>query len=161
MSGDDPERPAPLAGLVDEALSQICDRLSDLYFALYEERTVDARVALAGNVLAFVFDGGLAPADEWLLLSGRGERVREFRQSFFEVVSDDMVRVVGDLTGVPVTYSFFDFDPTTRTTLSIFVLDAGAAGADIAARMQAKDDEVRRDSAAVEGTWRTGDSTSE
>jgi hypothetical protein len=106
-----------------EALERVAGTLSDLYFTLYEEHPADPRASLTGNMLAYVFEGGLGVSDEWLLRTGRGERLREFRQSFFEVVSGEMVGVVGDLTGLPVTYSFFGFDPTTRTTHAVFVLD--------------------------------------
>jgi hypothetical protein len=123
MSG---RKPVQQAQLGDEALERLAATLSHLYFALYEERTVDARAALTGNMLAFVFEGGLSVGDEWLLRSGRAERLREFRQSFFEVVDDELVGIVGDLTGVPVTYSFYGFDPRTRTTHMIFVLDRSA-----------------------------------
>jgi uncharacterized protein YbcI len=109
--------------LGDEALERVASTLSSLYFTLYEERPADAHASLTGNMLAYVFEGGLGVSDEWLLRTGRGERLREFRQNFFEVVSDEMVGVVGDLTGMPVTYSFFGFDPTTRTTHAVFVLD--------------------------------------
>jgi uncharacterized protein YbcI len=109
--------------LGDEALARIAATLSDLYHILYEERPGDPHVSLTGNMLAFVFENGLSVSDEWLLTSGRGERVREFRQNFFEVVSPELVGVVGDLTGMPVTYSFYGFDPQTRTTHAVFVLD--------------------------------------
>lgn len=116
------------AQLGDEALARISTTLSDLYFNLYGERPVDARASLTGNMLAHVFQGGLAVSDEWLLRTGRGEQLREFRQGFFEVVSDEVVGVIGDLTGMPVTYSFYGFDPTTRTTHSIFILDTSELG---------------------------------
>ncbi|MBS1845861.1 MAG: DUF2294 family protein [Actinobacteria bacterium] len=123
-----PRNSVQLVQLGDEALERISDTLSDLYLNLYGERTVDARASLTGNMLAHVFEGGLGVSDQWLLRSGRGERLREFRQNFFEVVSGEMVGVVGDLTGMPVTYSFSGFDPTTRTTHSIFVLDTTELG---------------------------------
>lgn len=107
----------------DAALERIAATLSDLYYMHYEERAVDPHASLTGNMLAFVFEDGLSVADEWLLGSGRAERLREFRQSFFEVVSGELVEVVGGLTGMPVTYSFSGFDPATRTTHAIFVLD--------------------------------------
>lgn len=113
----------PTSQLGDEALERVATTLSDLYRVLYEERPADPRASLTGNMLAFVFEGGLSVNDEWLLRSGRDDRLREFRQNFFEVVSDEMVGVVGNLTGMPVTYSFFGFDPKTRTTHAIFVLD--------------------------------------
>jgi len=109
--------------LGDAALERIAATLSDLYYMLYEERAVDPRASLTGNMLAYVFEDGLSVADEWLLRSGRAERLREFRQNFFEVVSGELVEVVGGLTGMPVTYSFYGFDPRTRTTHAVFVLD--------------------------------------
>jgi uncharacterized protein YbcI len=111
------------AQLGDETLGRVAATLSDLYFMLYEERPADAHASLTGNMLAFTFEGGLGVSDEWLLRSGRGERLREFRQNFFEVVSDELTGVVGDLVGLPVTYAFYGFDPKTRTSHSVFVLD--------------------------------------
>ncbi len=119
-------RSAHEAQLGGEALEQIARSLSDLYNALYEERPGDARASLTGNMLAFVFEGGLSTADEWLLRMGRVEQLEKFRRHFFEVVGDEMVAVVADLTGLRVTYSFYAFDPQTRTTHAIFVLDLAA-----------------------------------
>jgi uncharacterized protein YbcI len=112
--------------LGDEALERIGAALADLYYVLYEERPRDAHASLTGNMLAFVFEEGLSVADEWLLRTGREERLQEFRENFFDVVSDEMIGVVTGLTGLPVTYTFFGFDPKTRTTHSIFVLDPTA-----------------------------------
>lgn len=74
-------------------------------------------------MLAFVFEDGLSVADEWLLRTNNEERLSEFRRQFFEVVDEELVGVVTDLTGLPVTYSFYGFDPRTRTTHAVFVLD--------------------------------------
>lgn len=111
-----------------EALEGIAAALSDLYFLLYEERPGDARASLTGNLLAYVFEGGLSTSDEWLLRSDRGGRLSEFRRSFFEVVDDEMTGVVGDLTGMSVGYSFYGFDSKTRTSHAIFVLDMTELG---------------------------------
>jgi uncharacterized protein YbcI len=116
-------KPLRQAHLGEEALERVAATLSDLYQVLYEERPADPRASLTGNMLAFVFEGGLSVADEGLLRGGRPERLCEFRQNFFEVVSGELVEVVGSLTGMPVTYSFYGFDPKTRTTHAIFVLD--------------------------------------
>lgn len=120
ISGGNPTGPARLG---EAGLERIATMLADLYLVLYEERPVDPRASLTDNLLAFVFEGGLSVADEWLLQTQRDERLREFRRHFFEVVSDEMVGVVSGLTGLPVTYSFCGFDPKTRTTHAIFVLD--------------------------------------
>jgi hypothetical protein len=109
--------------LGEETLERIAATLSDLYFVLYEERPGDAHASLTGNVLAFVFEGGLSVSDEWLLRSGRHERLSEFRRSFFEVVDAELTEIVSGLASLPVTYSFYGFDPTTRSTHAIFVLD--------------------------------------
>jgi uncharacterized protein YbcI len=109
--------------LGEGALERIAASLSDLYYVLYEARPVDPRASLTGNMLAFVFEGGLSVSDEWLLRSGREEQLREFRGQFFEVVDDEITSVVRELTGLNVTYSFTGFDPLTRTTHAIFVLD--------------------------------------
>ncbi len=117
------DRPAQPLKLGEDALGRIAAALSDLYRSLYDERPLDPHVSLTGNMLAYVFEGGLSIADERLLRTGSGARLTEFRRSFFDVVSAELVRVVGDLTGLTVTYSFSGFDPRTRTTHAIFVLD--------------------------------------
>jgi uncharacterized protein YbcI len=114
-------------GLGEAALDQIAISLAALYASLYESRPADARASLTGNMLAFVFEGGLSVADEWLLANGREEQLGKFRTQFFEVAGVEMTAVVGDLTGRPVTYSFTGFDPRTRTTHAIFVLDLDSA----------------------------------
>jgi uncharacterized protein YbcI len=124
-----PGRHAQDVRLGDDALGRIAAALADLYFALYEERPLDPHASLTGNMLAFVFEDGLSVADEWLLLNGKDERLREFREHFLSIVSDELTGVVTDLTGLPVTYSFYGFDPKTRSTHSIFVLDLSALNA--------------------------------
>ncbi|HEY2479848.1 MAG TPA: Na-translocating system protein MpsC family protein [Solirubrobacterales bacterium] len=118
-----PDQPGHDVALDDEDLGRIASSLSDLYFALYEERPADAHASLTGNLLAFVFTDGLSVADRWLLRSGRDEQLQNFRGHFFDVVSDELVGIVGDLTGLQVNYSFYGFDPGTRTTHAIFMLD--------------------------------------
>jgi hypothetical protein len=115
--------------LGEDALERIAAALADLYYVLYEERALDAHASLTGNMLAFVFEDGLSVADEWLLVAGREQRLKEFREHFFSVVSDELTGVVTELTGLPVTYSFFGFDPKTRTSHSIFILDLSALNA--------------------------------
>jgi uncharacterized protein YbcI len=118
-----PRKPANSVKLDVDALARIAVTLSDLYRNLYEERPASSQASLTGNMLAFVIDDGLSVADEWLLHHGRSDLLKDFRQQFFEVVDDQMTEVVADLTGLSVTYSFYGFDPTTRSTHAIFVLD--------------------------------------
>jgi hypothetical protein len=114
--------------LAPEDLDRLARSLADLYSMLYEGRPVEARCTLNENMLAFAFRDGLTVADEWLLANGRDDRVVEFRRNFFEVVSDEMVSVVFDLVDLVVDSSFFDFDPGTRTTRAIFVVEPSVAG---------------------------------
>jgi uncharacterized protein YbcI len=118
-----PRKPISGVKLDVDALDRIAVTLSDLYRTLYEERPVSSQASLTGNMLAFVIDDGLSVADEWLLRHDRGDLLKDFREHFFEVVDDQMTEVIADLTGLSVTYSFYGFDPTTRTTHAIFVLD--------------------------------------
>jgi hypothetical protein len=130
-----PAKPAREARLDEEALGRIAASLADQYAVLYDERANDPRVSLTGNMLAFVFEGGLSVSDEWLLRHGSEERLREFREQFFEVVAGELVGIVAELSARPVTYSFNGFDPRTRTTHVIFVLDL--RGRDTAEERQA------------------------
>jgi uncharacterized protein YbcI len=118
-----PRKPTYGVKLDIDALDRIAVTLSDLYRNLYEERPVSSQASLTGNMLAFVIEDGLSVADEWLLRNGRDDLLCDFREHFFEVVDDQMTEVIADLTGLSVTYSFYGFDPTTRTTHAIFVLD--------------------------------------
>ena len=63
------------ARLGADALQGVAASLSDLYCVLYGERASDARASLTGNMLAFVFEGGLSVPDEWMLRSGMSERL--------------------------------------------------------------------------------------
>jgi uncharacterized protein YbcI len=120
---DDPRKSAHSPRLGEDALERIAATLSDLYRMIYEERPLDPHASLTGNMLAFVFEDGLTAADRLLLRNGRVDRLCEFRQHFLDVIGDEMVAVVRDLTEVPVTYNFSGFDPKTRTTHVVFVLD--------------------------------------
>jgi Na+-translocating membrane potential-generating system (MpsC) len=117
------EKPVQKVQLGDDALERIAVALTDLYYLLYEERPLDPRASLTGNMLAFVFEDGLSVADEWLLRTDRKDRLREFREQFLAVAGEQLIGVVSELTGLPVTYSFYGFDPETRTTHAIFVLN--------------------------------------
>jgi hypothetical protein len=109
------------------ALDRIALALADSYDALYEASPVDPRVSLTGDMLAFVFEDGLSPADKALLGRGQVDRLTQFRRNFFEVVDAELAGLVADLTGVPVSSSFYGFDPGRRTTRGIFILDLGSA----------------------------------
>jgi hypothetical protein len=117
-------KPAYSVELDDLALDRIANVLADRYFVLYGERPDDSRASLTGNLLVWVFDGGLTVADEWLLGSGQEENLREFRRHFFEVADGRMSAAVVAQTGVLVTFSFYGFDPMTRTSHAGFVLDS-------------------------------------
>lgn len=116
------------AQLGADALERIATSLSDLYTLLYDARPADAHASLTGNMLAFVFGGGLSVGDEWLLRSGQEKQLAEFRRQFFDVVDAELIGVVADLTGLTVTYSLYGFDPQTRTTHAVFVLDLSELG---------------------------------
>lgn len=148
-------QPIPEIYLSDEVLGRVAASLSDLYGSLYEERPVDPRSSLTGNMLAFVFHGGLSITDERLLMSGREERLREFRRNFFDVVRAEMVGVVTGLTGLRVNYSLFDFDPGTRTTHAVFVLDLDTLGSAAERRAVLNwSEQVRRNSSRLRAEHR-------
>lgn len=120
-----PRTPSGSRGLSDEALGWVAGSLDDVYSTLYEQRGAGARASLTGNTLAFAFEGGLSGADECLLDRGKDEQLRQFREHFFDVIDEQMIGIVAEVTGKPVTYSFYGFDSRTRTTHAIFVLDLG------------------------------------
>lgn len=133
---ESPDNSARSFQLGDEALERISLALSDLFETVYDEPATDPRATVSGSILTFSFSDGLAVSDEWLLRAGQGERLREFRRSLLEVVSDDVVGTVSRLTQAPVAHSFYDFDPTTRITIAVFVLGAWGTPAGIEDRKE-------------------------
>jgi hypothetical protein len=104
-------------------LAEIARGLADQFAILYEEKPVDPRAHMAGNMLTFAFQGGLSRADELHLEHGHGEELRAFRECFLQVVSGRFQGLVESLSGGHVTFSSGVFDPESRTTNMLFVLD--------------------------------------
>jgi uncharacterized protein YbcI len=109
--------------LEQERLSRIAAGLADQFALLYEAKPVDPRAQMAGNMLAFSFQGGLSVADENHLRARNPDAVRAFREGFLNVVAEQLKSVVASLSGGQVTYFSGAFDPDTRTTNMLFVLD--------------------------------------
>jgi hypothetical protein len=118
-----PEPEHQLLHLGEDALAAVAAELANTYEELYGERPLDPRASLNGDLLAWVFDDGLSAADEGLLHRRREDSLQELRRHFFDVIGDRLQATVVELTGAPVNYSFFGFDPPTRTTHGVFVLD--------------------------------------
>ncbi len=104
-------------------LSQIATGLADQFELLYDAKPLDPRANMAGNMLAVAFQGALSPADEKHLEGGHADETRAFRERFLEVVAGDLRSTTESLTGGQVTYFSGAFDPSTRTTNMLFVLD--------------------------------------
>ena len=104
-------------------LGEIATGLADQFEVLYEAKPADPRANMAGNMLTIAFQGGLSPADETHLGAGHGGELRDFRECFLEVVAEDLSTTAELLTGSHVTYFSGLFDPATRTTNMLFVLD--------------------------------------
>jgi hypothetical protein len=114
----DPDSP-----LGPEKLGRIATGLADQFALLYEAKPADPRAQMAGNMLAFTFEGGLSRSDELHLRSGRPEVVQKFRERFLEVVAEQLKSVAASLSGGRVTFFSGAFDPDSRTTNMLFVLD--------------------------------------
>lgn len=107
----------------DERLARIAAGLAEQFALLYEAEPVDPRVHMAGNMLTFAFQGGLSISDQKHLEAGHLDELRAFRERFLEVVSGRLTSVVETLSGGQVTFSSGVFDPGSRTTNMLFVLD--------------------------------------
>jgi uncharacterized protein YbcI len=106
-----------------EQLARIAAGLADQFSLLYEAKPADPRAQMAGNMLTFTFHGGLSTSDENHLQAGHSEELRGFRERFLEVVAEQLKSVVASLSGGHVTFFSGAFDPGTRTTNMLFVLD--------------------------------------
>jgi uncharacterized protein YbcI len=106
-----------------ERLGRIAAGLADQFALLYEARPADPRAQMAGNMLAFTFEGGLSRADELHLRAERLEVVQKFRERFLEVVAEQLKSVAASLSGGRVTFFSGAFDPESRVTNMLFVLD--------------------------------------
>jgi uncharacterized protein YbcI len=121
VKGADPtDADSPLG---PERLARIAAGLADQFALLYEAKPADPRAQMAGNMLAFTFEGGLSRADEMHLRSGRREAVQKFRERFLEIVAEQLKSVAASLSGGRVTFFSGAFDPDSRTTNMLFVLD--------------------------------------
>jgi hypothetical protein len=97
-----------------ERLSRIAAGLADQFALLYGAKPADPRAQMAGNMLAFSFQGGLSVADEQHLRAERADAVRSFRERFLEVVADRLMEVAASLSGGRVTFFSSAFDPVGR-----------------------------------------------
>jgi uncharacterized protein YbcI len=104
-------------------LAEIAAGLADQFALLYDAKPTDPRAHMAGNMLAATFNGGLSLSDEKHLEAGHLDELREFRERFLEVVAGDLNSVVEMLSGGQVTFFSAAFDPPTRMTNMLFVLD--------------------------------------
>lgn len=104
-------------------LAEVARGLAEQFTLLYDATPVDPRAQMAGNTLTVAFEGGLTVLDERHLEAGRTEELRRFRERFFEATGEQMRSVVSTLTGGQVTFFSSAFDPGSRTTSMLFVLD--------------------------------------
>jgi uncharacterized protein YbcI len=109
--------------LGSERLARIGAGLADQFALLYGASPTDPQAQMAGNMLTFTFQGGLSVADENHLRAGRFDAVRRFREGFLEVVAEKLKTVAASLSGSQVTFFSSAFDPESRTTNMLFVLD--------------------------------------
>jgi len=106
-----------------DRLAKIAAGLADQYALHYEAKPVDPRAHMAGNMLNVAFQSGLSVADERHLEGNHLDELRAFRECFFEAIANDLKSVVESLSGSHVTFFSSAFDPETRTTNMLFVLD--------------------------------------
>jgi hypothetical protein len=107
----------------EERLAEIAGAIADQYALHYEEKPADPRAHMAGNMLYVAFQGGLSVADRKHLEGERRDELRAFRECFFEVIANDLKSVVEGLSGSHVNFFSSAFDPESRTTNILFVLD--------------------------------------
>jgi hypothetical protein len=105
-----------------ERYGRLATSLADQFAALYDSSPADPWVSVEGEMLTFAFQGGLSPADEWLLDSGRTIELREFREHFLHVVADQLTAVVEALTEFEVRRLLPAFDSDSRTTRCFFLV---------------------------------------
>lgn len=110
----------PLDG---EQLVRISGGLADQFALLYEATPADPRAQMAGNMLTFAFAGGLSTSDEKHLEAGHEAELKAFRERFLESVSEQLKSTVAALSGGHVTFFSGVFDPGSRMTNMLFVLD--------------------------------------
>lgn len=138
-----------------DALRRVASVLADQYAALYDARPADPRAELAGDILTFVFQGGLSRSDELLLQNGRTQELRAFRERFLRVVSPDLGGVVEQLTEQDVSFSQFGFDADSRTTTCLFGLRARTSdGREERAAVLNWSEQVRRNSHEIRARHR-------
>jgi uncharacterized protein YbcI len=94
---------------------------------LYGRGPTKAKTYFNDDYVFCVLEGGLTPNEERLVEEGEARLVRQYRLRFQEVVADDLIAVVAQITGRKVLnyHSQVVFDPSRL--FEIFLLD-GPAG---------------------------------
>jgi uncharacterized protein YbcI len=114
------DRPATPRG---ELLKQISNAMVGIKKNLYGKGPTKAKTFINDNFVFVVLEGGLTQNELTLLDAGESDMVRSYRLRFQEVVSEQAMGAVQELTGRKVIgyHSQIVFDPDRA--FEIFVLD--------------------------------------
>ena len=82
-----------------------------------------ARTTMSANLVVVVVEDALTRGEANLVAAGQGEAVANQRRLFQQVMRDDAIATVEELTGRRVRSYMSDLDPANNLAASVFVLE--------------------------------------
>lgn len=129
-----------------QTVRKVESALARRWARLYGHGPSKVHLGVRADDLLFSFDGGLSPADRFLLERDRGELVRSFRETFVAEVSDQLAEELTKELGLTVTSVAAAFYPTIARTDIYFGVRLDLDGNDDRAAVRAWSRQARRKS---------------
>jgi uncharacterized protein YbcI len=111
-------------GNAQSVASLISTRMVQLMLKHTGRGPTRARATMAENLLVIVFEDALTRGETTLVAAGEGDAVARQRRVFDQVMRQEAIGVVEQLTGRRVRSLMSDFDPANNLAASVFVLEA-------------------------------------
>jgi uncharacterized protein YbcI len=114
------QAPTDLEGPV---LAEVSRRLVQLYKESYGRGPTKARSFLSENVLVCVLEGGFLPSERTLRDHGHAELVSDSREAMQDVLREQFVAAIGEITGRRVLGFMSATDEQLEMSAEVFVLE--------------------------------------
>ena len=99
-----------------------------LHARMYGRGPTKAQSFITDTYALCVVQEVLTRGERTMIENGYGDRVREGRQTFFEIARPEMISIVEGLTARSVTGAFSQFDPTLDTEVFVFLFEPDGNG---------------------------------
>ena len=114
------EAPTDLEGPV---LAEVSRRLVQLHKESYGRGPTKARSFMSENVLVCLLEGGFLPSERTLRDHGHGDLVTNSREAMQDVLREQFMETVAEITGRPVIGFMSATDEQREMSAEVFVLE--------------------------------------